>query len=236
MKWFGYFLLLGGMGIVTLSMGWIAGYHGLGTIITISIIPIFLAFLLSIFITSIQGDDSDLSDIERQLSLRTSQLQEANGTIRRISIRDKLTGLYNKRGFKEMIKREIHRSTRLKSSLVILAINFRSYDDDSVKRYSMMSILGKRLVRWMRETDIFARVNEDTLAFLLLDTDIEGAKIFLERLQERLNTCSFQFPPFSTGLTIFPDNGDTPDTLIQNSITIAANTKPGEVNIFENKD
>ncbi|MBU1239096.1 GGDEF domain-containing protein [Myxococcota bacterium] len=234
MKWTGYFLLLSGMGTVTLSMGWIAGYHGLGTILTVALIPFFLALLLALFINSLQGSGDEIREIERALNMRTAQLQDANRTIRRISTKDQLTGLYNKRGVKDMLGREITRSRRIGKPLVVLAINFRDYEiEDTPKRYSMMSILGKRLTSWMRETDLFARVSEDTLAFLLLDTDEKGAMTFLERLNQRLNGSSFQFPPFSAGITVFPTHGDSPELLIADAIDLAKRVAPGETKIFE---
>ena len=133
-----------------------------------------------------------------------------------------------------MVQREITRSIRLKSNLVILSIHFPGYSSvESDKRYSMMSILGKKLMKWMRETDLFARVSEDTLAFLLLDTEEEGARIFLDRLIEQLNGCSFHFPVFCTGMAVFPEHGEKVDLLINRSMELAKNTKPGEVSVYE---
>ncbi len=221
------------MGTVTLSMGWIAGYHGLGTILTVALIPFFLALLLALFINSLQGGGDELREIERALNMRTAQLQDANRIIRRISTRDQLTGLYNKRGIKDMLGREISRARRLGKPLVVLAINFREYEvQDTPRRYSMMAVLGKRLINWMRDTDLFARVSEDTLAFLLLDTDENGAQTFLDRLNQRLNSSSFQFPPFSSGITVFPAHGDSPELLIADAVDVARRTAAGEIQVF----
>ncbi|MBN2725003.1 MAG: GGDEF domain-containing protein [Deltaproteobacteria bacterium] len=231
-KWFGYFFLLSGMGVVTLSMGWIAGFHGIGTLLTVSLIPLLLAVLISLFIINIQENDNVRKDLERTLNMRTAQLQDANQTIRRISTRDRLTGLYNKRGLRELLKREVLRCERLKTSLVVLAITLDNrIEPDSIKRYSMMSVLGKKLSRWIRGTDVFARISEDTLAFLLLDTDLDGTKIFIDRLYEQLNQSSFRFPAFKSGITIFPDNGSNPDDLINFAMETAKNTDPGDLGI-----
>ncbi|MBU1219597.1 GGDEF domain-containing protein [Myxococcota bacterium] len=233
-KWLGYFFLLSGMGIVTLSMGWIAGFHGLGTLMTVSLIPLLLAVLISFFVINIQENDLKKRDLERNLNMRTIQLQEANQIIRRISTKDRLTGLYNRRGLRELLKREILRCERLKTSLVVLAITFdEGRDKDNIKRYSMMSVLGKKLSNYIRSTDVFARVSEDTLAILLLDTGVDGTKIFLDRLYEQLNQSSFRFPVFRAGLAIFPTHSPNPDDLINMAMHTAKQTNPGDMGISD---
>ncbi|MGM0598009.1 MAG: GGDEF domain-containing protein [Myxococcota bacterium] len=230
MKLLGYFILLSGMGIVTLSLGWIAGYHGLGTIIPISLVPLVLAALLALSINYLQQNSPEVKKLKHSLSLRTAQLQDSNQIIKRISTRDRLTGLYNKKGFTHLLKREMKRCARLETSLVVMAVNFKSLGKDSGKRYSMMSILGRRISNFIRDTDVFARISEDTLAFLLLDTDKEGAQTFINRLNQRLNQSSFKFPPFKMGISVFPQHEqDKPEPLIASAIKASKLANEGEI-------
>ncbi len=215
MSWLGYFLLIGGMGIVTLAMGWITGYHGLGTLLSVALIPLFLAGLLSVFIVSIQNNRSNL-ELQSMLDLRTAQLQDANATIKRMSTKDRLTGLYNRRGFRDLLKREILRSQRLDKPLVVMAIQFTFGPNiDTAKQTSMMSVFGKNIARWIRGTDVSARIGDETMGFMLLDTDLEGARIFYDRICEQLANSEFQFPPFRAAVVLHPEHGDRPDSMIE---------------------
>ncbi|MBU1069028.1 GGDEF domain-containing protein [Myxococcota bacterium] len=214
-SWLGYFLLIGGMGVVTLAMGWITGYHGLGTLLSVALIPLFLAGLLSLFIVSINHPRPN-REMESLLALRTAQLQDANATIKRMSTKDRLTGLFNRRGFRDLLKREILRSRRIDKPLVIMAIKFLFGPNlDTARQTSMMSVFGKNLARWIRGTDVSARIGEDTMAFLLLDTDLEGARIFYDRICEHLANSEFQFPPFRASVVLHPEHGSASDGLIE---------------------
>ncbi len=214
-SWLGYFLLIGGMGVVTLAMGWITGYHGLGTLLSVALIPLFLAGLLSLFIVSINHPRPN-REMESLLALRTAQLQDANATIKRMSTKDRLTGLYNRRGFRDLLKREILRSRRIDKPLVVMAVKFTFGPNmDTARQTSMMSVFGKNLARWIRGTDVSARIGEDTMAFLLLDTDLEGARIFYDRICEQLANSEFQFPPFRSAVVLHPEHGGSSDALIE---------------------
>ena len=200
----------------------------------LSLVPMSLALLLSLLLLSFQVHDNERRELERALALRTTQLQDANHTIRRISTHDTLTGLFNKRGFRDLLRRELIRSQRINSPVVVMTLYFQSEEPvDPVKRYSMMSVLGKRLTQWTRETDVFARISDEVLAFVLLDTEESGGRVFLERLQSHLMECSFQFPPFSVGMASCPDQGDSADALINGAIAAARTVAPGEVAVME---
>lgn len=220
-SWLGYFLLIGGMGVVTLAMGWITGYHGLGTLLSVALIPLFLAGLLALFIVSINHPRPN-REMESLLALRTAQLQDANATIKRMSTKDRLTGLYNRRGFRDLLKREILRSRRIDKPLVVMAVKFTFGPNlDTARQTSMMSVFGKNLARWIRGTDVSARIGEDTMAFLLLDTDLEGARTFYDRICEQLANSEFQFPPFRTAVVLHPEHGASSDALIELALTTA---------------
>mgnify|MGYP005837471753 CR=1 FL=1 len=230
-SWLGYFLLIGGMGIVTLAMGWITGYHGLGTLLSVAVIPLFLAGLLSLFIVSTR-DEGSARELESMLQLRTAQLQDAKATIKRMSTKDRLTGLYNRRGFRDLLKREILRAKRLNNPLVVMSLKFHfPAGADTAKQASMMSVFGKNIARWIRGTDVCARIGEETLAFLLLDTDLEGARIFYDRIREHLATSEFQFPPFCAGVSLFPEHGSSSEGLIDLAITASKTAQIGEMEV-----
>jgi GGDEF domain-containing protein len=85
------------------------------------------------------------------------------------------------------------------------------------------SVFGKNIARWIRGTDVCARIGEDTLSFLLLDTDLEGARIFYDRIREHLAVSEFQFPPFCAGVALFPEHGSSSEGLIDLAVTAAKN-------------
>jgi diguanylate cyclase (GGDEF)-like protein len=119
------------------------------------------------------------------------QLQAANRELQRLSSTDRLTSLYNRGHWEEMLRQEYARHRRYDSgaALVMFDIDhFKAINDrhghqagDAVIRQTA------ELIRQnMRDTDLAGRYGGEEFVVLLPDTDKEGAMIFAERLRRSI--------------------------------------------------
>ncbi len=106
-----------------------------------------------------------------------------------LSIRDALTGAYNRRYFYEFLDREFTRTSRynLELSMAVLDFdNFKTYNDryghvcgDEILRRTA-SLIQSRI----READLFARTGGEEFALLLPETDLSSALTFMELIRQ----------------------------------------------------
>lgn len=119
------------------------------------------------------------------------QLQAANRELQRLSSTDRLTSLYNRGHWEEMLRQEYARHRRYDSgaALVMFDIDhFKSIND----RYGHQA--GDAVIRQaadlirqnMRDSDVAGRYGGEEFVVLLPDTDRDGALIFAERLRRSI--------------------------------------------------
>jgi diguanylate cyclase (GGDEF)-like protein/PAS domain S-box-containing protein len=158
------------------------------------------------------------------LALANLKLRE---TLRSQAIRDDLTGLFNRRYMEETLERELHRVTRLGIPLGLAML-----DLDHFKRYNdtfghhagdeLLRTLGRLIRSQIREDDIACRYGGEEFLIIMPGASLE---VTLERT-ENMRQCvkqlhdlrpgQFLHPiTISVGLSIFPDNGSSGDSLIQ---------------------
>ena len=136
---------------------------------------------------------------------------------------DPLTGLMNRRGFGDVMTREIERCRRGELSFSLLIadvdhfklINDRSghhAGDEALRRVGGLLETGKR------QADTAARIGGEEFALLLPDTDADGARALAERLRRRLREdfADDAVPiTLSVGIATFPDHAGSADDLLR---------------------
>lgn len=125
------------------------------------------------------------------------QLDQAQEELRELSLRDPLTGCYNRRHFMHVLRHEIGRGQRYGQacSVAILDVdNFKQINDrlghqagDEVLQQVARSCQGV-----VRETDVFARIGGEEFAVLLPQTSALEAHALIERLRLQVQSLSFE--------------------------------------------
>lgn len=158
------------------------------------------------------------------LSLANLKLRE---TLQNQSIRDSLTGLFNRRYLEESLERELHRSARNQQSLGIIMLDvdhFKQFNDTfgHLAGDAVLRELGQFLQSHVRKSDIACRYGGEELILILPEASLE---IVLERAQairERVKHLQVQHRhqllgtiTLSLGVAMFPEHGLTVEAVLQ---------------------
>jgi diguanylate cyclase (GGDEF)-like protein/PAS domain S-box-containing protein len=158
------------------------------------------------------------------LSIANIRLREA---LRSQSIRDPLTGLYNRRYLTEILDREIRRAVRAAQGLGVLMLDldhFKKFNDtyghdagDTVLRETA-SFLSKSI----RVEDIVCRFGGEEFVIILPTADLNAASVRAERIRSKLRDLtvlhkgeSLGMITVSVGVAALPGNGTAPKELLE---------------------
>jgi diguanylate cyclase (GGDEF)-like protein len=180
-------------------------------------------------------DDNDLRLVESvashaSVALDRTDYYKMSEDLRKISITDSLTDLYNRRFFQDRINEEIERSRRhgLPVSLIMLDIdNFKQYNDtyghlagDEALRLTAATIKNS-----VRNIDRVARYGGEEFAVILPMTEITAARDIAERI--RSGVAGRYFPDdalratvkltASLGIASFPQHAENLFDLVGNA-------------------
>ena len=154
-------------------------------------------------------------------------LLKSQALLREQSVRDHLTGLFNRRYMEETLERELLRASRKGLSLGIMML-----DVDHFKRFNdtwghaagdkILRELGSLLLGQVRREDIASRYGGDEFIIILPDASREVTRERANRLCEhtrRLKTHFkgqiFEMITFSVGVAASPENGTTSEEILK---------------------
>lgn len=158
------------------------------------------------------------------LSVANLRLREA---LRDQSIRDPLTGLYNRRYLEETLEREIRRAVRSENLLGVLMLDldhFKKFNDtygheagDTVLRETAAF-----LIRSVRAEDIVCRFGGEEFVIILPLADIQTTQARAERIRSKLRELTILHQgkavglvTVSVGVAELPRHGTAPKTLLE---------------------
>jgi diguanylate cyclase (GGDEF)-like protein len=156
------------------------------------------------------------------LALANLKLRES---LRWQSIRDSLTGLFNRRYMEESFDRELRRAVRSHRPLSVLMIDIDHFKDfnDSFGHEAgdtLLAALGIFLRSHTRGEDIACRYGGEEFALILPDAPHEFAHKRAEQLREEVKTLHIQHHgraleeiTLSIGVSAYPEDGDSPRNL-----------------------
>lgn len=165
---------------------------------------------------------------EEELKKAFIKIENSNFHLKDISLHDELTGLYNRRGFFELGKKEFHIQKELGGSFILFFMDLdglKQINDTYGHDAGDLAIkeFGNILVKVFRENDIIARLAGDEFTIIALDAEKESVKKLLVRMDNIINEFNIKSnTPFklsaSSGYSIY--NGEM-NTSFENLIEMA---------------
>ncbi len=168
------------------------------------------------------------------LALANMKLQE---TVRNLSVRDPLTGLFNRRYMEESLNREIAAARRNRRPLgvAICDLNrFKRFNDTfgrDAGDYALREI-AQLIIKHMRSSDSACRYGRDEIVLIFPEAPLEGVVVRTNQLREAifaLNLRHFdrQLEKISVsfGVSMFPQHGKKSVELLQQAELALASAK-----------
>ncbi len=146
--------------------------------------------------------------------------------LREQSVRDQLTGLFNRRYLEETMKRELKRATRKNYSLGVMMIdidNFKNYNDffGHAAGDVVLREFGQLLIRNIRGEDVVCRYGGDEFIVVMPDTSVEVTSERAEHILSLSKEFEMRFESrllsvisISIGISFFPENGSSKSQIL----------------------
>ncbi len=163
-----------------------------------------------------------------------------------LTYHDELTGLPTRAMFEELLELSIGRAKHHGSSVAVICVDIDDFRlvNDSLGRLAgdeVLNVVADRLREATRETDLVARRSGDTFLLLLADLerdgdDVEVAVARAESAAQRiLDSLAVPFRAGGTelyvaasiGISLFPQDGDEPGSLLRNADAAMLESKKG---------
>ena len=160
--------------------------------------------------------------VNANLVEETASLEEINASISEIAATDDLTGLANRRTFREHMEKAVSMARRHGAALALVSL-----DLDGLKRVNdsaghaagdeVLVVFAEHLASVCRVEDVPARLGGDEFSLLLPGIDVNGARGLAERVLAGVRSCELlkqRGVTVSAGVTAWKSN-DLPDDLLR---------------------
>ena len=171
------------------------------------------------------NDTTLVEAIAEQLSLAIANLH-LRETLRLQSLRDPLTGLFNRRYLEENLNRELQRCARRGLPLTVMMLDvdhFKSFNDEygHAAGDALLSQIGQTLGSLVREEDIACRYGGEEFTVVLPEAGAGEAALRAEGIRSEIGSTTVTHlrstlgpRTISIGVATFPADGDTPAQLL----------------------
>jgi diguanylate cyclase (GGDEF)-like protein len=182
---------------------------------------------------SLEEDRRQWEKLERTATAAADRISLALGNLnlreilRNQSIRDPLTGLFNRRYMEESLARELHRATRKQRNVALVMLDvdhFKDFNDTFGHQAgdSLLQELAGTLKSRVRAGDVACRYGGEEFALILSETDAHGAFKCMEHVQDEIRQYHLHLRgqalgpvTISAGVAVFPDHADGEEGLIR---------------------
>ena len=174
-------------------------------------------------------EDNDAAIIElmgEQLALAIANLR-LRETLRQQSLRDPLTGLFNRRYFEESLRREMLRCERRRLPLALLVLDidhFKSFNDSQGHSAgdAVLAHVGRCVASLVRAEDMACRYGGEEFTIVMPETDAASAVARAEAIRRSVSQQTISHNgrtlgpvTVSIGVAAFPHDGVTPELLFE---------------------
>jgi diguanylate cyclase (GGDEF)-like protein len=188
----------------------------------------------AVHVTSTEGVDDDLERgpahrltviVAGQLSMAFANLR-LRDSLREMSIRDPLTGLFNRRYMEETLNRELDLAARNNGHMSILVVDidqFKAFNDTHGHEAgdAILQAVGEVLARYSRASDVACRFGGEEFIVILPNCPLEAAQLRADEIRRRISALRVPYrginlsgPTISCGLAAFPEHGHNAQGLI----------------------
>lgn len=191
-------------------------------------------------LVSVMRQVTDDMDLTRQVPSNTRLLEvqnlasyfnrllttvhEYNAKLEELSVRDPMTGLYNRRKFEEFLNYEIIRAARNQRGFSVIMVdldNFKYINDTFGHPMGdlVLKELTAMLAQGLRKGDVLSRLGGDEFALILPETEAEKGFFVANKLYTALADKVFELPvgkircTASFSLVSFPEDGRTAEEI-----------------------
>ncbi|WP_133131236.1 diguanylate cyclase [Legionella yabuuchiae] len=157
------------------------------------------------------------------LALANVRLRE---NLRHQSVRDPLTGLYNRRYLDDFLSKLVNQSQRTESPISILMLDldhFKKINDTFGHDAgdAVLKEVGQIIENSIRDGDIAARFGGEEFVVVLYDIDLESSRIRAEAIRKEVSQRQVKYGAqiigpitISLGISAFPVDGNNPNDLL----------------------
>ena len=189
--------------------------------------------------------------VKKELVENRKKLIKKNEELKKMSIRDGLTEIYNRRYFHQYFEREWKRAIRDKKliSLIMIDIDFFKLFNDTYGHLAgddcLIQIANTLNDLVNRPADLFARYGGEEFVAILPGTEKDGTLLLAEEMRkavealkiEHTSSTISEYVTISLGVgTIFPDNKSSSNTLINLADKILYKVKQSGRNMVKSND
>jgi diguanylate cyclase (GGDEF)-like protein/PAS domain S-box-containing protein len=173
------------------------------------------------------GEEKVIQCNIRDITKRKQAQEAIERLLREQSIRDHLTGLFNRRYMEETLERELLRASRKRLSLGIIMLDvdeFKKFNDTAghAAGDAVLREVGKLLFKYVRGEDIACRYGGDEFIVILPDASRDVAWKRAELIFEHSKQFHLQFEEqtlegvtLSMGVAAFPEDGSTSAAILK---------------------
>lgn len=129
----------------------------------------------------------------RELNAKYEQLEQRAETLTHLSVRDGLTGLFNRRHFEEALSLELQRARSFGQTLCLALLDidhFKRINDgfSHVVGDAVLRAIAAVLQKELRASDVAARYGGEEFVLILPHTGLDGARIAAEKVRVAIAT------------------------------------------------
>jgi diguanylate cyclase (GGDEF)-like protein/PAS domain S-box-containing protein len=166
-------------------------------------------------ITERKRKDDELKEAYANLQIQLNEIEDLHEQLKAESIRDRLTGLYNRKYMEETLEGEISRAIRTGSALSLVMIDvdkFKTVNDTFGHQSgdNLLRTLGSFLIQHTRSGDIACRYGGDEIVIVMPDASLEDAYQRADQWRKTFSEMIFTFndtnyyTSLSLGVASFP--------------------------------